>query len=244
MRSGLHRRRGGGESLWFTPQDVESMMEAELTKAGLYPTREQSVVDLERFVARHLKVELDQHADLEPHVLGVTEFFPGSSPKISINRDLTNAVDDDDSEPGLVGRWRATLAHEASHVLMHRVLFELAAGQESLFRVDAPSAAQLMRCLKKNVLFRAGGNDSREVQANMGMAALLMPERFFIALVDELIRETGIDSRTLIMGSSSAERLATLVRDRCGVSKRAALIRLETTRIVSPRGQTRLSTAR
>lgn len=238
MRSGLRRRRGG-DSLWFTPQDVESMMEAELLKAGLYPTLEKPVVDIERLIVRHLKVELDQHAELEPQVLGLTEFFPGSSPKIRINRDLTNAIDEDESAPGLMGRWRATLAHEASHVLMHRIIFELATDQGNLFQVAAPQRATLMRCLKTNVLFRAGGSDSREVQANMGMAALLMPERFFTSLVREIIRDSGIESEELIAGSATVEELAIAIRGRCAVSKQAALIRLETTRIVSPRGQTR-----
>ena len=221
------------------------MMEAELTKAGLYPTLERPAIDLERFVARHLKVDLDQHANLDPQVLGLTEFFPGSAPKISINRDLTNAIDDDDTEPGLRGRWRATLAHEASHVLMHRILFDVARGQNSLFGVEEPSGGgQLMRCLKKCVLFRAGGSDPREVQANMGMAALLMPERFFHTLIPDLIRELNLDVEKLVAGSSSAEQLAMLIRDCCEVSKQAALIRLETTRIVSPRGQNSLFTMR
>ena len=219
------------------------MMEAELAKAGFYPTLERPVVDVERFVARHLKVDLDQHANLEPHVLGLTEFFPGSTPKISINRDLTNAIDDDDSGPGLRGRWRATVAHEASHVLMHRILFDRARGQNSLFGVEEPAGGgQLMRCLKKNVLFRGGGSDPREVQANMGMAALLMPERFFRTLISDLIRDLNLDAEKLVTGSSLAERLAMLVRDRCEVSKQAALIRLETTRVLSPWGQSSLFT--
>ena len=72
MKSGLYRHRSGSERLWFTPQDVEILMEAELHRAGLYPTREKPLVDLERFVARHLGVALDQHANLEPEVLGLT----------------------------------------------------------------------------------------------------------------------------------------------------------------------------
>lgn len=214
-------------------------METELIKAKLYPTLENPTVDVERFVVRHLKVEFDQHAELEASILGLTEFVPNASPKISINRDLTGAIDDDDSEPGLVGRWRATVAHEASHVLMHRVLFDVAEDQQTLFRVEGPGAGQLMRCMKKNVLFRSGGRDPREVQANMGMAALLMPERFFASLVGQVVSEAGMNSTELVVGSPEATELATIIRDRCGVSRQAALIRLETTRAISPRGQAR-----
>jgi hypothetical protein len=237
VKSGLYRRSDGVERLWFTPQDVEAMMEAELKGAALYPTLEKPVVELERFVARHLRVALDQHADLEPHVLGLTEFFPNAAPKIRINRDLTDAIDDDETPLGLRGRWRATLAHEASHVVMHRVLFEVASGQESLFRIEGTGGGQLMRCLKTNVLFRAGGSDWREVQANMGMAALLMPERFFVALVADVLREKAIEGPKLVVGSSEAAELAAVISNRCAVSRQAAQIRLETTRILSPRGQ-------
>lgn len=220
------------------------MMESELRKAGLYPTLKEPAVDVERFIGHHLRVKLDQHADLDASVLGLTEFYAGAPPKISINRDLTNAIDDDESQPGLLGRWRATLAHEASHVLMHRILFELPPGQQNLFGVEEPTAGgQLMRCLKSNVLFRGGSRDSREIQANMGMAALLMPARFFVALVSETVQEIGIETTTLVAGSPAAAELATVLRDRCRVSKQAALIRLETTCVLSPPNQPRFSTA-
>src|SRR5208337_3529164 len=71
--------------------------------------------------------------------------------------DLTGAIDDDHTPPGIRGRWRATMAHEASHVVMHRVLFEVNQDQETLFHMqDQPEPQRLMRCLKKNVLFRGG----------------------------------------------------------------------------------------
>lgn len=241
MKSGLYRRRDGEERLWFSPQDVEDMMERELQRAALYPTLEKPVVDLERFVARHLRVEMDQHAELHPTLLGLTEFFAGAPPKISINRDLTNAIDDDDTPPGLLGRWRATVAHEASHVVMHRILFDVASGQERLFRVEGTTGAQLMRCLKANVLFRGGGSDWREVQANMGMASLLMPQRFFTTFVAEVVREQGLDSSKLVAGSAGAATLVAEVASRCAVSRQAAQIRLEALHAISPRGQGRFS---
>src|SRR5206468_8328656 len=66
---------------------------------------------------------------------------------------LTNAVDDDNTPPGIHGRWRATIAHEASHVVMHRVLFMVEGDQEQLLRTGPgrQDSQRLMRCLKKNV---------------------------------------------------------------------------------------------
>lgn len=237
MKSGLYRRRDGSERLWFKPEDIEAMMEQELHRAALYPTEDEPAVDIEGFIARHLRVHLDQHADLDSRVLGLTEFFLDARPRISVNRDLTDAVDDDDTPPGILGRWRATLAHEASHVVMHRVLFEVDADQESLFRVESTGAQRLMRCEKKNVLFRGGGSDWREVQANMGMAALLMPERFFRIMAANVVAALGIAADNVIVGSSAAAAVAVGLAPRCQVSKQAAEIRLESLAIASPRGQ-------
>ena len=112
-----------GEKANATRPEIEQMMESELRKARLFPTLEEPVVKLEPFVERHLKASLDQYADLDSSVLGVTEFFEGKPPRISLNRQLTgSALDEDETPPGVLGRWRATLAHEAGHVLLHRSL--------------------------------------------------------------------------------------------------------------------------
>jgi hypothetical protein len=238
VKSGFYRRPDGTERIWFKPADVEAMMESELEKAGLYPTPERPAVDVEKFIARHLKVDLDQYAELERDVLGLTEFYQNRAPRILINRDLSGAIDDDDTPPGMKGRWRATLAHEASHVLMHRVLFEVQAGQGSLFRVDESNEQrQLMRCQKRAVLFRAGGSDWREIQANMGMAALLMPARFFSRLVGSVVDEQGLSRSQLTSGTPAHRRLVELVAERMEVSRQAAAIRLESLSVAAPRGQ-------
>src|SRR4051812_22797481 len=131
-------------------------MEDELRKANLLPSPEAPSVDIEGFLERHLKVSLDQHADLPADVLGLTEFFPGKTPHVAINRDLTgSAIDEDGSPLGIRGRWRATLAHEASHVVVHRPLFEVPAEQGSLFAghlEPAQEPQRLMRCEKRSVL--------------------------------------------------------------------------------------------
>jgi hypothetical protein len=238
-----YRGRDGNERLWLERDEIESMMEDELRKAKLFPPQEDPVVDIERFIERHLRVQMDQHADLEPIVLGVTEFYTDFPPKIFINRDLTGAVDDDETPPGVLGRWRATLAHEASHVVLHRVLFELQGNQGGLFHVDATSEEQiqrLMRCLKSNVLFRNGGSDWREVQANLGMAALLMPRSLFSTVANEESYRLGFQSEAVIPGSFEAEMLAARMSTLFSVSRQAALIRLETLGLLASASQQRL----
>jgi hypothetical protein len=214
------------------------MMEDTLRKSGVFPTDEQPTVDIERFIQR-LDVRIDQYADLDPTVLGQTEFYTNKPPKIFINRDLTGAIDDDHTPPGIRGRWRATMAHEASHVVMHRVLFAVNQDQESLFHMqDQPEPQRLMRCLKKNVLFRGGGtNDWREVQANMGMAALLMPQSPFRQLAGKVAEQHRLVAESLTIGSAPAATLTAEMAARFDVSRQAAGIRLETLGILSPAGQ-------
>ena len=72
-----YRGRDGKPQLWFKPGEIDDWMEAELHRAGLYPTPDRPAVDIESFVDRHLQVALEQYADLEPHVLGQTRFEAG-----------------------------------------------------------------------------------------------------------------------------------------------------------------------
>ncbi len=239
------RGKGGQETLWFSPGEIENIMMGELHKADMMPTPEAPVVNLERFIERHLGVALDQYGDLAPDVLGVTEFFEGSPPRISINKDLTGAaIDEDESAPGVLGRWRATLAHEASHVLLHRSLFEFAVGNMNLFETrpaaDEGDGRQLHRCLKRDVAYRHGPGryDWREVQANQGMAALLMPKVVFQAVAREEIAATFPGRDSIPHGGEApvVRRLA----PRFEVSKEAARIRLNTLGLVDAKGQERL----
>ena len=176
-----YRGPQGDERVWFDPGEIEQIMEDELLSAGLLPTDHDPVVDVEAFIEGRLKSSLDQYADLDPEVLGLTEFRIGVAPLVRINKDLTgSAMDGDWCPPGVRGRWRATLAHEASHVVLHRMLFELNPEQGSLFPDGEATGPTLLRCLKREVTYRTIGRDWREVQANRGMAALLMPKTLFL----------------------------------------------------------------
>ena len=122
-----YRGPSGDRRLWYEPDEIEEIMLDELHRAGLVPNGEQddASVDIEAFVEKHLGLSFDLSAELDTDVLGATDFIPGHRPKISVNRDLTgSALDEEDATPGLIGRWRATVAHEASHVLLHRLLYE------------------------------------------------------------------------------------------------------------------------
>ena len=235
-------RSGGEKRIWYEPEEIEAIASDELARAGLRPKlgHQDLSVDVEALLEQHLKLPLDQYADLEPEVLGVTTFVQGERPRIALNRDLTGgALDDDDATPGLVGRWRATLAHEVAHVLLHRLLYEFDDIQRGLFAVASNTSgpAKLHRCLKRDIGFRDRLQDWKEVQANMGMSALLMPKSLFLSVVKEERDRLDVSDRALRVGSPAHRALATILSRRFKVSKEAASIRLETLSISKPAQQ-------
>ena len=228
-------KSNGRECFFLTPTEIDSMMEDELWKANLFPSIENPAVDIEGFITKHLKVYIDQYASLEPSVLGLTEFFTNKRPEIKINKDLTGAMDEDGSKLGIVGRWRATLAHEASHVIIHGAQFALAADQNSLPGFGSNENGKnlnLMRCLKRDFLFRGGSSDEREVQANMGMASLLMPKSLFLKIVKDGMKKLNLVSNKLNLNSKETTALTAHLAEKFQASKQASSIRLQKLNIV------------
>lgn len=222
-----YRTLDGERRLYFTDDEIEQIMEDELRRAELQPTLSESVVDLDRLIERHLKADFDQYAALPADVLGQTDFRHTRKPAVQINKDLTgSAFDSDWCPPGIEGRWRATVAHEAAHIILHRMLFEVDDNQGSLFPTEGPAALiqQLHRCLKRDVTHRAVISDWKEVQANKGMAALLMPKSVFTRA-----------ARRLSAGSATGGSLRDVVYSlatQFAVSRQAAAIRLKTLQII------------
>lgn len=232
-----YRGPDGEMRLWYESVEVDTIMTTELVKAKLLPSAKSNdlTVDLEAFVESHLGVPLDQYAELEADVLGVTAFRRDEVPRISINRDLTvSALDDSNATPGLLGRWRATVAHEASHVLLHRRIFERRSHQHALF--DLPERdvchSELLRCLKRDVGFGQSHSDWKEVQANMGMGALLMPRPVFQRAVLAELERLGLTKKLVPPGSNEHVIMVERLARRFTVSKQAARIRLNSFRVL------------
>ena len=238
----------GERRLWYEPDEIEYIMIDELEKAGLLPdvSSDDVTVDVERLVEQHLGLPFDQHAELGDNILGVTHFFLGQKPRIEINRNLTGtALDDEDATPGTIGRWRATVAHEIGHVLLHRSLYEIDDMQQGLFssqKQRQESSPVLMRCLKRNVSYRSdkGGSDWREVQANMAIGALLMPKTVVLSVVQVEMDRMGTSGHLVASDSANVEQLVSTLARRFTVSKQAARIRIEGLGLVVKQGQPHL----
>ena len=78
-----YRGSDGSERVWYDDGEIDQIMESELRKASLLPTVNAPAVDVERFIERHLRVALDQYAEMDPSTLGTAEFFVDSPPKIT-----------------------------------------------------------------------------------------------------------------------------------------------------------------
>ena len=179
---------------YLPTEQIESRMETELARAGMVPNEVNLVVDVEKFIEGHLGARLEHYEELDAGVLGQTEFHGSDPPVVRIDRRLTErAFDDPETPPGAAGRWRATVAHEAAHIVFHRAIY----GGATLSLFDAPADGPLLRCATDAVMFRRGGSDWREIQANMGMAALLMPRTIFSRVVREAFKLNFASTPTL-----------------------------------------------
>ncbi len=167
---------------------------------------------------------LDLGAKLDHDVLGVTELRRGEPARIPINRELTNAAFEIDEYSGTLGRWRATLAHKGTHVMLHGFLVEPHPDQQSMFDEKTLADDRVVRCYKRDSSFAGRSRNPREFQANKGMAALLMPRSVF-----------GEAARALVNSETVPELIEHLAR-RFAVSRQAARIRLSDLGFLSSEG--------
>jgi hypothetical protein len=207
----------GRRRLWFSRAEIERLCEGRLADAGLLPAGGGCIVDVEALLENELGAAVDYSAKLAPSVLGFTIFE--RPPRVVVNVTLTDGATRPDAPPGLLGRWRATIAHEAAHILLHTRLYDPDPS------VPGRANVQPVRCLRTTVEQEQPKPDWREVQANMGMAALLMPRSLFD-------REAAAALRAVV--PDAIPPIVSLLASKFAVSKQATAIRLETCGYVLP----------
>ncbi len=173
---------------WLEQDDVEAVAESNLRRANLWPKGDSVRIDIETFVEIYLGASVDYGVALVDGTLGYSVL--SDPPKVVVDKKLTELAHANGAPLGLRGRWRATLAHEAAHLMFHRSLFEGRTPSQHGEREAAhgPEPAY----------------DWREVQANMGMAALLMPRRLFLELAREVLSAREPLYLPLKVGSTAA----------------------------------------
>lgn len=166
MREFPDRRGRLPYRLWYDELEIERVCEEEVeaSRAPWEPDRPE--VDIDWFVEARLGLVPD-YVWLPSGVLGATEFHVDGRARLQISSELSlRAERHQDSERLL----RSTLAHEAAHIILHRVLF--LKESQAIFGRSA-TRSELCRA----IAYTGPGYQGEwwEWQANRGMAALLMP---------------------------------------------------------------------
>lgn len=159
--------------------------------------------------------DLDLYADLSgegENVEGVTDFIPGSKPRVRIAQEL--------HEPRRENRLRTTLTHELGHVKHHSFLWAIAQLSFPTNRVHKHSP----RC-KRETIISTSRVDWMEWQAGYACGAYLVPITPLRRLVQnfyEVAKVVGV----LPVASTGGQELIQAVEDHFQVSEAAAQVRL------------------
>jgi hypothetical protein len=168
----------GQARVWYDFDEIEQIAASALHTARQWPRPEQPRVQIDDLLENYLGATVDYAGALDASILGYTEFR--NTPHVVISRTLTDLATAEGASLGLRGRWRATLAHEAAHILLHAPWFSAAS-----------SNREVVRCHRETIEVPSDRYDWVEVQANMGMVALLMPRSPFLDEARLLLAEAG-----------------------------------------------------
>lgn len=192
-----HARNGPFPTQPFYKDDeIELISEDALASEKLLPTKPEPI-RIDRFIEKRFKI-IPTTKDLPAGILGYTTFSTSGVKEIVI----ASAIDNDD-DATTRRRARTTFAHEATHGLLHAHLFATTSTQAALPGQETATPQVMCRDDAPR-----HGYDGRwwEVQANKGMAALLLPRR--------LVR----DALTDFLAPDGSLGLFT-INDRTGASK-------------------------
>jgi hypothetical protein len=200
--------------LFYKEHEIEAIMEDELAKSG-YPGRGQ--VDVDGFVENHLGIVPD-FVPLPEGVQGATDFSRDGSVRMRISALLSERAMDESAAERLL---RTTLAHEAAHVLLHRILF--LQQSEAMFRSES---SRLELCRDIQFTSRGYSGEWWEWQANRGMAALVLPKSAVVTAV-----------RRLRASAASQDQQEVELARMFNVSRQAATYRMQQLGMNAPPGQ-------
>lgn len=216
-------RRSAGpvrEQPYFSDSEVERICSDELRACGLYPSSPQPI-RIDRFIEKRFKVTYEPE-DLSENVLGYTRFGPKGVQAVYVSRVLL----DDPTTPAK-RRVTTTLAHEAGHGLLHAHLFVLEADKNlALFGQDPDVTQTKILCRDPDARPRSG-YDGRwwELQANMAMAALVLPRDLVLESLKPCLEARGSLGTLALPDSRRAEAIH-LVSETFDVNPIVAKLRL------------------
>ena len=190
-------------------QECERIMESFLLRRyGQYsiPVPTEALVELLERETTEVNLYCDLSGEGE-EVHGVTEFFPGQKPNVSIARELSY-------QHWREHRKRSTLPHEYGHVHWHTWLFDRYCNRR-----------ERHKCLRAQIVLASGEIDWMEWQAGYISGAMLMPRSRMQLHVAAFRAERGVEGRLdeeSIEGQLLIQRTSELFK----VSPEAARVRL------------------
>jgi hypothetical protein len=162
--------------LWYEESEIEAIVARELALAGDPVLAGRPATDVDAFLELHLGIVPD-YAWLPRGVLGATEFTARGEVRLQVSAELSLRAGRERAAETLL---RSTLAHEAAHILLHRVLF---LKESSDIFGGLKSRSEL--CRSVGVPRPGYQGEWWEWQANRGMSAVLMPRPAFSAWMAE-----------------------------------------------------------
>ena len=228
---------------YITFDALDQYAEAVIRDAAPENLCEPTTLDVERFIEFYLNLQVEyKRLSYDREILGMTAFNTGIVQVLDeltgmtipmLVREGTVII-----EPLLVGkrnfaRRRFTFMHEASHWLIHRPAFS----ENNPFGSPGIYENQYLAAKEGRIDYsrsqkERNDNERIERQADFLASALLMPKTPLRMAFKEFFRYYRERPRAIVRGASDmdncfAELLPEYVAVRFGVSKRAALIRLE-----------------
>lgn len=205
----------------YLPDEMDAQCEKVITE--FVATRKGRVeypltTDDLTILIESLTQDLDLYADLTSEgadVEGVTDFFPGSRPRVRIEKRLT-------TDGRMVNRFRTTLTHELGHAVFHDFLFQ-GGGSTSLF--ERGSSPGSNKCKRDNIV-SAPQSNWVEWQAGFACGAFLMPSTAIRESIRNYLQDEGFSIARLGVASAEGQGLITAIVERFAVSRDAARIRL------------------
>ncbi len=208
--------RHGRPRLWYDDGEIEQIAVDAIREAGLWPDSDIKAIDVDALIETHLRATVDYGVQLDRKVLGYTIFEQPTH--VVVSRALTEMALAPTASLGLRGRWRATLAHEAAHILLHAHLY--ARGESS--RAQTAVRGDLADEADPTVDVR----DWKELQANMGMASILMPRQLFLSEACRILEGGDPVFPSFARESEIAKRLTDELAETFETSHQATRFRL------------------
>jgi hypothetical protein len=152
--------------LWYEESEIESIAARELALAGHPALEGAPATDVDALLELHMGV-VPEYTWMPRGVLGATEFTAKGEVRLQVSAELSLRAGRQGAAEKLL---RSTLAHEAAHILLHRVLFLKESGD-----IFGGLASRHELCRSVGVPRPGYQGEWWEWQANRGMSALLLP---------------------------------------------------------------------